>query len=327
MDIPPSNIDEDDISRDTYDDVHEDLDEARLYRYDPTGDMLPSVTTVLQTRDEDKSNLYDWQDRNDGEGDNAFHKHLFWYKRHRGTLAHFAALNRAEPHLEWSDDEQQSEQELHVQNESEVKNDSAREVLYSVLKSQHAVESWGEFYDKYSPYKNNGYYARKLKEQKERDVEFFVETFENICGELDITSDDIIAVEEFLFNIEDGYAGQVDLVYEDPANGDVVVADLKTSSGCYDKHKIQGAAYANSVEKLLGLDVDRLEVWRIHPDSGEWAVHCHDEVSPIHTDDWWDKDYDELLDTFLDLAAEFEFDASNQDYTPPEERESIVFTG
>lgn len=325
MAVTPQNIDEEDISRDTYDDAHEDLDEVRLYQYDITGDTLPSVTTVLKTRDEDKSNLYDWQDRNDGEGDNAFHKHLFWYKRHRGTLCHYAALSSLDPSLEWSDDEDQSDGELTVQKEDEVENDSPREVLYSVLKDQHAVESWGEFYDEHSPYKNASYYEQALREQKERDVEYFVNTFDHVCNRLDIEDEHVIAVEEFLFNHEDGYAGQVDLVYECPKTGETVVADLKTSSGCYSKHKIQGAAYGNSVETILGLDVDRIEVWRIHPDSGQWAVHCHDEPTEIHTSKYWREDYESLVRTFLDLSAAFEYD-ENTDYIPEDERDEVTFS-
>lgn len=303
----PDEIDESDISRDTYEGLHEDVDEIRLYTYDPTGETLPSVTTVLKTRDEDKSNLYDWQDRNDGEGDNPYHEHLFWYSRHRGTLCHWYALTELDPSLEWSDDEQQSEDEILEQSAEEVEDDSAREVLYSVEAYNHAVESWGEFYDKYPPYKNHDFYAFALEERLERDIDFFVSTFNQICEKIGVTEDDVIAVEEFLFNLEDGYAGQVDLVYECPQTGDVVVADLKTSSGCYTKHKTQGAAYGNSVEKLLDLDVDRLEVWRIHPDSGQWAVHCHDEVLDIHTSKWWRNDYESLLNDFTELADNFEY--------------------
>lgn len=303
--ITSPEIDEADISRDTHEGRHEEIDEIRLYEYDR--ETLPSVTTVLKTRDEDKSYLYDWQDRNDGEGDNAFHKHLFWYKRHRGTLCHWHALSELDPDLEWSDDEQQSLDELKAQEESEVDGDSPREVLYSLLKSQHAVESWGEFYDEYSPYLNHEDYTDGLLAQKNRDVAYFVSTFNDIREELGVTKKRVIAVEEFLFNAEDGYAGQVDLVYECPTTGDTVVADLKTSSGCYGKHKMQGAAYGNSVERIFGIECDRIEVWRIHPDSGQWAVHAPREPTDTHTSEWWRKDYDELLDDFLALAEDFEY--------------------
>jgi len=315
--VARDEIDDDAITRDTYADAHEELDEIRLYTYET--DMLPSVTTVLKTRDEDMSNLHDWQDRNDGEGDNAFHKHLFWFKRHRGTLCHWHALSRLDPALDWSADECNSRTELAVQHEDEVADDTPREVLYSVLKSQHAVESWGEFYDKYRPDKSD-YYANALLTQVDRDIDFFVATFEHICDRLDISDEHIIAVEEFLFNDVDGYAGQVDLVYECPTTGETVVADLKTSSGCYAKHKMQGAAYGRSVEVLMDVDVGRLEVWRIHPDSGQWAVHCHEEPTEVHTSNYWREGYEDLLDSFLALVEGFTFDVDgNSDAEPTAE--------
>lgn len=296
------------ITREVKEGVGPDGVDVRVYTDEDTGRKLPSVTTVLKTREEDKSNLHDWQDRNDGEGDNAFHKHLFWYKRHRGTLAHFHALSTLDPDLEWSEDEAQSVHEIYHQNEIEVEDDSPREVLYSVLKSQHAVETWGEFYDQYPPYKDHEFYQDALTNQKDRDVDFFVETVESIADTLDITEDHIIAVEEFLFNHIDGYAGQVDLVYRCPITDEVVVADLKTSSGCYTKHKLQGAAYGNSVEKLLDVDgVDRTEVWRVHPDTGKWAVHCNRAITDIHSTKYWKRGYHDLLEEFLELADAFEY--------------------
>jgi len=300
------------ISREVLTGVGPDGIDVREYS-DNQDVKLPSVTTVLQTRDDDKSNLYAWQDRNDGEGDNAHHEHLFWYKRHRGTLCHFYALEQLDPTLEWSDDEQQSEDEIVRQIESEVVGDHSREILYSVLKDQNSVDSWGDFYDKHSPYSEIDHFTQELRRQCERDIDYFLQAFDEICTQLNVGPDDTIAVEKFLFNEQDGYAGQVDLVYECPQTGDTVVADLKTSSGCYDKHKIQGAAYGRSVEILMDLDVDRLEVWRIHPDTGQWAVHCDDEPTEIHTSDWWDDDYRTLLDQFLELSDAFEYD-SPDDY-------------
>lgn len=306
-----------DIERDTYEDAHPDLDEVRLYWDKNTGSpKLPSVTTILKTREEDKSNLHSWQDRNDGEGDNAHHEHLFWYKRHRGTLAHFHALQTLDPDLEWSADEAGSLYELgHVDEledadeHPEVHDATPREVLYSVLKSQDAVESWGEFYDRYEPYHSRDYYSEALLDQKDRDVDYFIDAFERVCDKLGITQERVIAVEQYLFEEEYGYAGQVDLVYEDP-DGDVVVADLKTSSGCYSKHKLQGAAYAKAIERDDDIDVDevdRLEVIRIHPDSGQFAVHTDDPNHAMHVSTYWRKSYDQLWDEFSDLAEQFTY--------------------
>jgi hypothetical protein len=299
------------ITRDVYDGIGPDGIDVRVYQQHNTS--LPSVTTILKTRDDDKSSLHDWQDRNDGEGDNAYHKHLFWYSRHIGTLGHWHALHELDSSLEWSPDEAQSEGELHKQHESEVCNDSPREVLYSVVKAQHGVESWGEFYDRYEPYKNGSYYRDELVAQAERDIEFFVDAQQRLWSKLGITQDEIIEVEKFLFNDEYEYAGQVDLVYRDQ-DDQVVVADLKSSSGCYDKHQMQGAAYGKAIECADDVpvdSVDRLEVHRAHPRSGEMAVHTseHTDTHPVHTTKYWEDSFEELWRAFESLAVDFTYDS------------------
>lgn len=308
-----------DIGRDTFpvdDDRYDDIDEVRLY-WDKDEDdppKLPSVTTILKTRDDDKSNLYDWQDRNDGEGDNANHKHLFWYKRHRGTLCHWYALKTLNPDLEWSPDEAQSmwalgnvSQQNDPERYPETWDATPREVLYSVLKAQHAVESWGEFYDLHPHDARPSYFEDELVEQYKRDRDFFVEAFERICSKLDINTDSVVAVEQYLFEDEHEFAGQVDLVYE--RNGETRVADLKTSSGCYTKHKLQGAAYGKAVERSDDFEVtavDALDVVRIHPDSGQYAVHTSAPDHGMHVSTYWRRDYDDLWDEFADLAMNFD---------------------
>lgn len=301
-----------DITRDEYEGVGPDGIDVRVYS---RGDVdLPSVTTVLKTRNDDKSNLYDWQDRNDGTGDVANHEHLFWYSRHIGTLGHWHALHELDPELAWTADEEQSKKELYRQFADEVCNDSPREVLYSVLrgdanKAGGTVSTWGEFYDKHSPYINGDYYRDELLAQAKRDIEFFVDAQLRLWSKLGVDSESVIEVEKFLFNEEHGYAGQVDLVYEDP-DGYTVVADLKSSSGCYGKHQIQGSAYGKAIELEKNTDVDRLEVHRCHPRSGEMAVHTHRDApgkQPIHTTKYWNDGYDDLWSQFRDLAANFEY--------------------
>jgi hypothetical protein len=270
---------------------------------------MPSVTTVLNSRDEDKSNLYDWQDRNDGEGDNANHKHLFWYSRHLGTLGHWHALRQLDDSLEWTDDEAQSATEVWEQTADEVVNSSAREILYSVLKAQNAVQTWGEFYERYPPYKSNDYYTEQLYYQLRHDVYWFRDAQQSLWDTIGLTPDDVLAVEQYLHVLVDeterkGYGGQVDLVYED-SNGQIVVADLKSSSGCYDKHQLQGAAYGRAIEATLDVDVDRLEVHRTHPKTGEVACHSHIEATPHHTTEWWDDGYGELYREFESLVYDF----------------------
>lgn len=312
-----------DIGRDSFPGLGPDDIEVRLYwdNDDDSIPRLPSVTTILKTRNEDKSNLYAWQDRNDGNGDNADHEHLFWYKRHRGTLSHWYALKTLDPGLEWSGDEQQSvwalgnvSKQTDPEKYPETYDARPRDVLYSILKAEHAVESWGEFYDAHPPDNDEAYFEDELKALYERERDHFVEVFDRITRKLGITPESTIAVEQFVFDTEYEYAGQVDLVYEDP-DGNIVVADLKTSSGCYSKHKIQGAAYAKAIERDENIpvdEVDRLEVIRIHPDSGAYAVHTDNPSHPMHTSKYWRQSYDQLWETFASLAENFEYDDASQ---------------
>jgi hypothetical protein len=314
----------DDVTREVIDNAGPNGIDLRLYT---RGEQdLPSVTTILKTRDEDKSNLYDWQDRNDGTGDNAYHKHLFWFSRHVGTLGHWEALQRLDPELDWSDDEQQSQTELFEQvsddltygeeHPREGQDARPRDVLYSIMrgdanKGGGTVSTWGEFYDKHPPNMPKPYFREAVVTEAMRDVQFFADAQERLWSKLGITKSSVITVEQFLFEETFGFAGQVDLVYEDP-NGYTVVADLKSSSGCYDKHQIQGAAYAKAVERESSIDVanvDRLEVHRAHPRTGQMAVHTHDDApgqQSIHTTKYWNDSYADLWDRFESLIHNFD---------------------
>lgn len=327
-----------DITRETLDGIGPNGVDVRLYTRDD--DELPSVTSILKTRSEDKSNLYDWQDRNDGNGDTADHDHLFWYSRQLGTLGHWHALHDLDDSLEWSSDEARSLWAIaNVQNITDdsiyrfyderlghdvtldgskhkgIHDVGPREVLYSILRGDRdkaggTVASWGEFYDKYPPYRSHEFYADALVDRTETNIEFFRDAQNRLWDKLGITESNIITVEEFLFNDEHNYAGQVDLVYEDE-NGFVVVADLKSSSGCYDKHQIQGAAYGKAIE-LSGIvdSVDRLEVHRAHPRTGQMAVHTHKGApgeQPIHTTKYWRDGFGDLWDEFRQLSEKFSY--------------------
>lgn len=309
------------IDRDVFESCGPDDIDVRLYEDTdrPTLPKLPSVTTVLKTREDDKSNLHDWQDRNDGEGDNAYHKHLFWYSRHIGTLGHWFALRQLDPDLDWTSDEEESDTELKRQLSDDVTDDSPREVLYSVLRGDKkkeggVVSSWGEFYDTYPPYKSGDFYREALYDKAKRDVQFFADAQARLWEKLGLSRLNVMEVEKFLFNTTHGYAGQVDLVYRD-FNDNIVVADLKSSSGCYDKHQIQGAAYGKAVEEADSIDadtVDRLEVHRANPSTGHMVVHTHADApdkQPIHVTDWWDDSYEDLWNEFHTLAQAFEFDS------------------
>lgn len=110
------------------------------------------------------------------------------------------------------------------------------------------------------------------------------------CG---ITEDSVLRVENFVLNETVGYAGQFDLLYQDPETDETVLADIKTSKGVYDKHQIQSVAYMNAVD----VTVDRVEILRMNPDYQEWEVSSSDE---------WDVDIVELWDEFLDLRKQID---------------------
>lgn len=306
------------IERDTFTDVHPTVEEVRLYwDNDESGPQLPSVTTILETRDDDKSNIHRWQDENDGVGDNADYRHLLWYSQQRGTLCHWYALKTLYPSLEWTPDEARAIYEIGNVNSLNdpikyplVHDATAEDVLYSVYRNQDRVRTHGDFIDRYGDDPECDF-ENAVKEQYERDRDFFVEAFERVCSKLDITHDNTISVEQYLLDYEYNYGGQVDLVYRD--GDDVVVADLKTSSGCYTKHKLQGAAYAKAIERDDDIDaqtVDRLEVIRIDPDTGQYAVHTNDVTHGCHVADYWNRSYDDLWNEFADLATAFEYDES-----------------
>jgi len=101
-------------------------------------------------------------------------------------------------------------------------------------------------------------------------------------------------VECYVKNMQIGYAGQFDLLYLD-SSGDVVLADLKTSKAVYDKYKIQLTAYKHAIN----LDIDRLEVIRIHPDSKTWEVSTNEE---------WQETDAELFGEFVSLREELASD-------------------
>jgi len=212
-------------------------------------------------------------------------------------------------------DEEQSVKELNNQRADEVKNDSVREILYSVLrgdwdKAGGVVSTWGEFYDEYPPYMSSEYYTDALLARTMADIQFFEAGQQKLWEQCHI--DEIISIEQYLFNEVEGYAGQVDMVYADE-DGDVVVADLKSSSGCYDKHMLQGAAYGKAVERSDDVpvdDVDRLEVHRVNPRTGKMVVHTGRDMAkyPVHVTDYWNDTYDELFHQFSSLAEAFEYD-------------------
>jgi len=231
---------------------HQD-DEGRRHYTTESGKDVYSVTTILDQL-EKPVELTEWQERNNGEGDNANHEHLLWYKANRGTLLHYEVLSMFEDSHEqtelYSEDEASSEEEL-FDNHSPSK-------TYSVMKDKRMLSSEDEFKTK-----------DVLPEIYEEDKEMFEQIFNVIAIRNGINSDTVREIEKmFIVEPEEGikYGGQIDMVYE--KDGKTIVADLKTSSGVRDKHLLQGAAYAKALDEE---DVV-VQVIRIHPDSGDFEV-------------------------------------------------------
>ena len=105
--------------------------------------------------------------------------------------------------------------------------------------------------------------------------------------------DSVIDVETFVTNTDVGYAGQFDLLYQDESAGETVLADIKTSKACYEKHLLQLTAYKRAVP----LSIDRMEVIRVNPDQKDLEVFDNTE---------WEKDESELFTEFCRLRGELE---------------------
>lgn len=307
-----------DISRGQDDDGH------RWYKTDDFTAM--SVTTVLDFLEEDLTGLEYWKRANNGQGDNAWHQHLFWYSGPRGTLCHYQVLNEFADEELWGKEERESldqmiagqplDQELIENWHNERVPVDEDEIIYSVLNRKEVVET------------REQYQASFIESEKEHnlldicynDVEWFNNQFNDVADELGITQDSIISIERFLLDNDLGYGGQCDLVYENP-DGETVLADLKTGS-FLQKHRLQAVAYSKAVERADDIqvsDVDRLEVITIHPDKKHTIVHSHSEPDYIsetgveyETDDWFVDPYgnweyeslDEMWETFELLVAE-----------------------
>ena len=273
-------------------------------RYYTDGTMkAPSVTVILGYLEEDQGGLDWWKRTNNGRGNNADHEHLFWYKGVRGTMCHYHGLSRFEDSF-YSDDtmfghgEMEATQQLLDANHDD-------DIIYSILKDHGYVDDWYDY--------NTYYDDHTLMDIHSQDVDTFMDGFEEVCDILSIDNDSVIMVEQYVLHDELCYGGQADLLYEDP-DGNVVLADIKTSSSLRQKHVLQGVAYKHAIEHMDDIDiehVDRLEVLRIHPESSEWEIHSNDEATEHHTTEGWfespygDWEYEsieEMWDTFERLC-------------------------
>lgn len=310
-------------------DITRKTDEETGLRWYTDGDIsVMSVTTVLKFLEEDTTGLERWKAKNDGTDDAPHHEHIYWYSAPRGTLCHYQALKKFEDCFDeddemWGEEEAESMQAVMNgpdEDEFDEASHDLNDITYSIMKYQDIVTGRDEYQHLF---KGN----TRLVDILQENLEYFVSAFNDICDELNVTEESVVKVEKFMVNDDNGYGGQCDLVYEDE-NGEIVVADLKTSSSLRQKHRLQAVAYMKAVEQADKMpdDVDRVEVWRIHPDSETWQVHSHvvpdaaehlyDEDRPedaSYTDAHWFKDkwgdfeYDSIEDmwqTFKDLSED-----------------------
>jgi hypothetical protein len=194
---------------------------------------LPSVSTVLDVREKPPA-LRKYL-RNTSEEDQ---KQKTFYTQNRGTLIHWYLQKQLDPDLEWTDDEEHSEQCLKGKREHES----------TGLTGDY--ETWQRF---------------------KQDREWAMGAWKMMRDVYGIHPENTLDVELFVMNTDIGYAGQFDLLYAD--DGDVVLADIKTSKRVYDKHLLQLTAYSYAVDVV----VDRMEVLRLNPDGETWEVSRSDE--------------------------------------------------
>jgi len=129
------------------------------------------------------------------------------------------------------------------------------------------------------------------------DLTYAEDAWERVKQFRGINDDSVLNVECFVTNNGVGYAGQFDLLYVDK-DSNVVLGDIKTSnvdSAPYKKHKLQLAAYKNA----LKLDVDKVEVIIIDPDSGRWKLSHNTDWSET-TEELW-KEFRELREQMGDV--------------------------
>jgi len=218
-------------------------EDARVYIINGGEYYLPSCTSVLDELPTPEGLKY-WKRKYNGKGGKKHWKDILSYKANRGTMIHYNLLNEFSPDDMFSQNEEDSTEELKVNG------------------------NWDR-------YEEENIYAE--------------EAWQEIKQLRGITEANVLDVECFVTNVGIGYAGQFDLLYIDN-DGNLVLSDLKTSKRVYDKHQLQLTAYENA----LSLDIDMLEVIRIHPDSETWEV-SHDSD--------WSKNRNELWGEFVSLRT------------------------
>ncbi len=289
------NIDVNSLERE-----HIEVDGQELRFYTPKDEeddlMLPSVTTILNYKDtpnKDK-NIKKWENRNNGKKGNPNYKHIKFYKQKRGTLIHHKLLKKLGENP-FGKEERQAIRGLH-------KYSTDYDVVYSVLldKSEKKVSQMHNKYD---------YHHNKDKDDKytissiyKEDLEYCEAIFNKILKEKNLLvenpnsekvylTENVIEIEKFLANTHPHYAGTCDLIYE-ASNNDIVLADLKTTSGIRDHYRTQLSAYSNATK----YDIDRREIWWMNPDTKKWKIEKCSK---------WNKKPQKRMSEFSELTEKF----------------------
>ncbi|WP_153952866.1 PD-(D/E)XK nuclease family protein [Halosegnis longus] len=187
-----------------------------------------------------------------------------FYTSNRGTLVHYGCLNPFSKEELWSEDEQQSRDELKGNRTSNRTGMTGGADVWADYKQDRdwCIDTWE-----------------------------FIRDIWGIYDENDPEDISVIDVEVFSANRDVGFAGQFDLLYHDREADETVLADLKTSKYIYEKHKLQLAAYAHAIPMV----VDRAEVIRMNPEKADWSVSCSND---------WDRSLDELYEEFTGYRDE-----------------------
>ncbi|WP_252697929.1 PD-(D/E)XK nuclease family protein [Natronosalvus vescus] len=250
---------------------------------DSAGNQYPSVPTITSRIDHwnSKERLIDpiiheqYGEATVSDRCDVDPSHLFWFSRQVGRLAHhqIASQYRDIGSYELT----LAERELTELNESEVREDTHDDIVYSVAASRGWVT--GRDDPAFEVISTDGALLRQARE----DVRKIRRNWELASSELGITQETVQAVEWMgvhpLPNEHGtqsaGFGGQIDLIYE--RDGKHKTVDLKTSEWFYAKYVMQALAYRH----LCPLSAET-QVIRLGRERGDYAVFSST------SDDWPD---------------------------------------
>lgn len=289
-----------------------DGSEGRIYwNPDEPECLFPSVTTVTGRHESEEKEraIQGWRRKNNGKNGNPDHEHLWWYSGPRGTLVHWYIQTH------FLDTDLASDEELDSLTTIEDR-DTDYEYVYSIAKNHDGVVDFPSEDSFYSALENDSTSVTTLTDILWDDAQWCLEAFTDLLprtGLADVSfaesdcltiekyfskhvrTENVIHVEKFVNNENPKYAGQLDFLYERP-NSDVVLADLKTTSGVYWTHRRQLEAYARALDR----PIDDMEVIRMQPDKRETQLSRFSRWGDSHDELW--SDFCVLHDEIIDLV-------------------------